>query len=152
MWTILRITGLPGVFLALDRRHMTTRSKTGSLTPKLFADSVTVVTTPSLRTACNVASGEETNSLEEETGRLVARSKTTPQSLLQQSQYFKLGQCLLASLFHWHFPVLLMCAPHVSIYDDLYEARSLWMLRWGFPGEFWDAVLPLLASLHSTFL
>ncbi|CAL1541774.1 unnamed protein product, partial [Lymnaea stagnalis] len=75
---------------AIESRKMLTRSKTGSLTPKLFTDSITMTTTSMKATG---KSSEEVLVLNKD-GELtrVNRGKiTVASSRVQQSLYFKLG-------------------------------------------------------------
>lgn len=70
---------------------MLTRSKTGSLTPKLFTDSITMTTTSMKATG---KSSEDILVLNKD-GEIsrVNRSKiSVTSSLVQQSLYFKLGK------------------------------------------------------------
>ncbi|XP_059156808.1 nucleosome-remodeling factor subunit BPTF-like isoform X2 [Physella acuta] len=74
----------------LESRKMLTRSKTGSLTPKLFTDSITMTTTSMKATG---KSSEDILVLNKD-GEIsrVNRSKiSVTSSLVQQSLYFKLG-------------------------------------------------------------
>lgn len=76
---------------------MITRSKTGSLTPKLFSDSVmgtTIKTTTSNVKSLNTNSSDEVLVINKD-GEItrVARSKlTSTTSIFSQQQYFKLGK------------------------------------------------------------
>ena len=79
---------------ALAERRIVTRSKTGSLTPKQFTDSVTV-TSGSLKTA--LAKSIEVNNsvkIQSKDGDIVhfTRSKVSDSVLSQRSVYFKLGK------------------------------------------------------------
>ena len=79
---------------ALAERRIVTRSKTGSLTPKQFTDSVTV-TSGSLKTA--LAKSIEVNNqvkIQNKDGDIIhfTRSKVSDSVLSQRSVYFKLGK------------------------------------------------------------
>ena len=81
--------------LAQAERRIVTRSKTGSLAPKQFPDSVTV-TSGSLKTA--LAKSIEENSTLKITNKdsditYFTRSKVSNSVLSQRSVYFKLGKC-----------------------------------------------------------
>ena len=89
---------------ALAERRIVTRSKTGSLTPKQFTDSVTV-TSGSLKTA--LAKSIEVNNsvkIQNKDGDIVhfTRSKVSDSVLSQRSVYFKLGKYTCFMLTHDH--------------------------------------------------
>lgn len=84
-------------------RTMITRSKTGSLTPKLFSDSVmgtTIKTTTSNVKTMSTANSEEVLIINKD-GEItrIARSKlATTSSIFSQQIYFKLG-----SIINYHY-------------------------------------------------
>ncbi|KAH9489881.1 hypothetical protein Btru_044487 [Bulinus truncatus] len=75
---------------AMETRKMLTRSKTGSLTPKLFTDSITMTTTSMKSTGKSTEEVLVVNK-DGELTRMTRGKISVTSSLVQQSLYFKLG-------------------------------------------------------------
>ena len=82
------------IIAALEgKKLMTTRSKTGSLTPKIYTDSVTITTNASKVSSKNTEELLLMNK-DGEITRVTTRRSVTTNSLASQSLYFKLGECV----------------------------------------------------------
>ena len=75
----------------LETRRILTRSKTGSLTPKQFTDSITSTTTSVKMASKSSADDVLFINKDGEISR-ITRSKTTASASLSTSQFYRLGQ------------------------------------------------------------
>ena len=115
---------------ALAERRIVTRSKTGSLTPKQFTDSVTV-TSGSLKTA--LAKSIEVNNsvkIQNKDGDIVhfTRSKVSDSVLSQRSVYFKLGK--YTEILRNYRPPRIWRKLMLSLVS-VYHSVCLWGRGWG---------------------